>query len=580
MTSPASRWPGMLRRLQLRRRLAIPPWRSPWWLRAMGLGMIQVAIATGAAQGAERIYITYGPLERSIAISSLEAYARDGKIQPDLVAYTRYATPEQLNDLREILLARAQVGPVPVSQFLYTEQGEILLERLGEVIRTESRLSGFYAIRASLILAAADAENGLTPLNILQQFPLRGIRIDLSRALQIVSDLEQLINQTARAINTVDQQALLEASTEPSVNFAALPDLQDPGNFAWRRETIVLNDRQRDRIFPADLYLPLSPRLTYIATPAPVIILSHGLGTDRTTFAYLAEHLASYGFVVAVPEHPGSNAEQLLALINGRANEVTRPREFIDRPLDIKYLLDELDRLAQTDPLLYSRMDLQQVGIVGQSFGGYTALTVAGASVNLTNLAADCAPDDFLNLSLLLQCRALELLPPLPEFHDERIKAVIAINPIGSGILGPSGYGALDLPVMLVTGNADTVAPALPEQIRPFTWLTTPNKYLLLIRGATHFSSIGDSANGDLVPLPPEIIGPSPALARSYLETMSVAFFKTHLTTQTAYRPYLGAAYPEFISQPPLTLRLVQSLTAAQLDRGESSESASRRSPD
>jgi len=40
-----------------------------------------------------------------------------------------------------------------------------------------------------------------------------------------------------------------------------------------------------------------------------VIVISHGLGSDRTSFEYLATALASY--FAAVPEHPGSNAQQL-----------------------------------------------------------------------------------------------------------------------------------------------------------------------------------------------------------------------------------------------------------------------------
>jgi predicted dienelactone hydrolase len=86
--------------------------------------------------------------------------------------------------------------------------------------------------------------------------------------------------------------------------------------------------------------------------------------------------------VVAVSEHPGSDAKQLQALLSGRADEVTSPREFIDRPLDVKYLLDELTRLSQSEPGFQERLNLQQVGVIGQSFGGYTVLALAGAKLN------------------------------------------------------------------------------------------------------------------------------------------------------------------------------------------------------
>jgi uncharacterized ParB-like nuclease family protein len=45
---------------------------------------------------------------------------------------------------------------------------------------------GFYAIRAALILTAADRRQGFTVLNILPQFPTSGIRGDLGQSLEIV----------------------------------------------------------------------------------------------------------------------------------------------------------------------------------------------------------------------------------------------------------------------------------------------------------------------------------------------------------------------------------------------------------
>lgn len=56
------------------------------------------------------------------------------------------------------------------------------------------------------------------------------------------------------------------------------------------------------RSVPVDFYVPNQQAKP--GAPIPVIVISHGLGSDRTTFAYLAIHLASYGFAVLVPEHP------------------------------------------------------------------------------------------------------------------------------------------------------------------------------------------------------------------------------------------------------------------------------------
>jgi predicted dienelactone hydrolase len=521
-------------------------------------------------QAAERIIISFAALERSISIQSLETYARTGEVESDLAPYLNYLTEEQCDRLRELLQTPADLSPVAVSQFLYTDQGEILLERLGAIIKTESHQSGFYALRSALILAAADPDEGLTPLNILQQFPLSGIRVDVEETLQILGDLEHLINQTANAIDMIEAQAHREATRMPSTDWQTLPNLEDSGDLGYTMRTITLADRTRDRIFLADVYLPVPPNHSDLAvSPAPVVIISHGLGSDRTTYAYLAKHLVSYGFAVVLPEHPGSNADQLQALVQGRANEVTNPSEFIDRPLDIQFLLDDLEDRNQHDPWFLGHLDMNRVGILGQSMGGYTALTLSGAQLDLDTLKQNCDVEDSLNLSLLLQCRALEL--PRQEIlqtslQDPRIRAAIAINPIGSSILGPNGFADIHNPVMIVSGNADTVAPALLEQIEPFTWLNTPDKYLMLMRGGTHFSTLGMTSTGsEVVLLPPDIVGPDPSIAQRYIEAMSTAFFKTYVASESGYESFLGADYANQISESNLPLRLIQQLDADQL---------------
>jgi predicted dienelactone hydrolase len=116
---------------------------------------------------------------------------------------------------------------------------------------------------------------------------------------------------------------------------------------------------------------------------------------------------------------------------------------------------------------------------------------------------------------------------------------------------------------MLVAGSDDTVAPALPEQIQPFTWLTTPNKYLVLLKRGTHFSTLDESTGA--IPVPPQVIGPDPALAQDYMKTLSLAFFKTYIANERDYQIYLNASYAQYLSQNTLPLSLVEFLTEEQL---------------
>ncbi|QLE45465.1 alpha/beta hydrolase (plasmid) [Nostoc sp. C052] len=528
-------------------------------LRIFSIGLLPLLTANQAL-GAERIKFNYGLLEESIPINSLETYARTGKIDDELAVYRQDVGKKQLTQLRQALTTPIPLNEVEVSQFLYTPIGEILLKKLGKVIQTESNLSGFYAIRAALILSAAEPNN-FTLLNVLRKFPASAISINLNQSFQIVNALQDLVNQTQNVIALINQQSQEKVSKTPTVNSVPVLDLGKPGSFHFFKQTIRLDDVSRNRIFPADIYLPVAQ------TPRTIIVISHGLGSDRTSFAYLAEHLASYGFVVAVPEHPGSDSKQLQALLAGTADRVTNPREFIDRPLDIKYLLDELTRLSKSDPTFKGRLNLEQVGVVGQSFGGYTALALAGAKINFEQLKTDCASlEDTLNISLLLQCLAVNLPHVKYKLFDARVKAIIAIDPIDSSIFGKASLSQIKIPVMIVSGSYDTIAPALPEQIQPFTWLATPNKYLVVINGGTHFSTIAESPNAT-VPVPTQLIGSSTALARRYVKALSVPFFETYVAEQPSYLPSLSVDYVNTISQQSLPLSLIKSLASEQLEQ-------------
>lgn len=521
-----------------------------WLLPAVGL--------TQPAVAAESIYFGFGALERSVSVAALSAYANQGKLDADLAAYIDYLGPQQTALLRSALITPINLTPVAVAQFLYTPQGEILLRRLGQVIQTEARQPGFYALRSALILAAADPE-GLTLLNVIKRFPVRSIRIDVGRSLRIAQQLENLVNQTTDATTLISQAATTAATEQSNIDFSLLPDIRRRGRLSWDKRTLKLQDRRRDRTFLTDVYLPR------VETAAPVVVISHGLGSDRADFAYLARQLASYGFAVAVPEHPGSNAAQLQALLSGQASEVSAPNEFINRPLDVKYLLDELARLNEADTSI--QLNLQQVAVMGQSFGGYTALALAGATLNFEALQTNCQEiNNTWDISLLLQCRVLQLPRTRYRLRDERVKAVIAINPITSSVFGKAGLRQIQIPVMFVSSSADTVAPALLQQMLPFTWLQTPNKYFTLITGGTHFSVIDESEPGsDPIQFPAQVIGPSPAIARRYMNAFSVAFFQTYLVGAKQYRPYLSSAYAQAISQTPLNLSLVRSLPTTLL---------------
>jgi predicted dienelactone hydrolase len=528
-------------------------------LSAAVCGFVSTIAIALPGQAAERIAFYYNPFgEFTITTDSLEKFAKEGKIDDEFAFYAGRLPKSQLAQLRELLQTKFEVTPTLVSQFTYSPIGVNLLRRLGELLLTDARLNGFYAIRSALILSAADQE-GLTLINVIRRYPSENIRLNLSETLEIADNLSGLLKRRDTIVSTLKQIAQAEAAQESKIDFTKQPDLRRVGTFKSQKISLELDDTSRKRRFPIDLYLPSQQK------PSPVIVISHGVAENRETFAYAAQHLASYGFAVAVLEHPGSDSKKFQQYFSGLAGP-PRADELINRPLDVKFLLDELQRRSESDENLKGRLNLQQIGAIGHSLGGYTALTLAGGRLNFSQLKKDCFPNRSLNLSVFLQCRGAELPPKDYPLFDPRIKAVMALNPLSSTIIGKTGLSQIKIPVMLVGGSQDIFTPAVPEQVRPFTWLTPSDKYLAIIENGTHFSVSEDlQQKENILPVPQSLIGPNPAIAQTYIKALSVAFFQTYLSNQQKYRPYLSASYAQFITQEPLNLSLIKSFSEEQL---------------
>ena len=516
-------------------------------LGGMGLSASRVAAA-------ENITLNFGPLQFALSVEALRIYADEGRITGNLRDYARFLSEEQLTTLRTTLNTQAEIEPLSLSQFFYSYQGVKILERVGEIIRSRAGQSGFYALRSALILAAA-SEEGLTPIKFLETIPVSSITIDSLQGLKIINQLSDVLETSDRAINIVQQRATIEAIQEDK----SFPEGINPkGEFTYTKESFTLRDVLRSRSLPLDLYLPERQSSSELS---PLIVISHGLGSDRTSFDYFAKFLVSHGFAVAVPEHPGSNASQIQNLLEGFANDVTPPEEFLNRPLDISFILDRLSQDYGT------QIDTNNVGIIGQSFGAYTALALAGAELNFPNLEQVCSNlSRSFNVSLFLQCLALELPETALDnnFRDARITSAIVINPLTSALFGKEGMAKIEIPLMVVAGSADTVTPALPEQIRAFTWLDTPEKYLVLMQEGTHFSTLNESSGS--LPLPEAAVGPNPQVGQNYIKQLGLLFYSDHYDLPQPTFGRLSASYAASISQNIMPLSLIRNLNQEELE--------------
>ncbi|MEJ0016386.1 MAG: hypothetical protein WDN25_07420 [Acetobacteraceae bacterium] len=188
--------------------------------------------------------------------------------------------------------------------------------------------------------------------------------------------------------------------------------------------------------------------------PRPLVMLSHGRGSDAWQYAWFAQSLAERGYIVAALNHYRANSYE--REIGWLANRIwQRPR---DVSLDLTHLLE--------DPVWGARIDAARIGVAGHSQGGFTALWLGGAEVNPEKFAA------FQRLfadNPLIPAQIRRDLPvdaaPARGLRDARVKAVFAMAP---GVVQEFGMDADGLsrhavPAYLVVGEGDTQTPPGPN---------------------------------------------------------------------------------------------------------------------
>jgi predicted dienelactone hydrolase len=324
--------------------------------------------------------------------------------------------------------------------------------------------------------------------------------------------------------------------------------------------TLDLYDSKRDRKIPVDIYWSNAA-----TQDKPLIIFSHGLGSVRSDLQYLAQHLASHGYVVAALEHPGSNEANTNAAFGGNTS-LLKPQEFIERPKDISFILDELTKVNQNNASLQGKLGTNNAMVIGYSFGGSTALSVAGAELQPHWMSKRCK-DDVISFSLGegIQCISAALPDDKYQLREPRIKSAIALNPVASLMFGDTGVSKVEIPTLIWGGSADKTAPALTEQVIPFTKITTP-KWLVGVVGGTHLSVKDPTKTMDQKGKPntpiagEEVVGEKAVAVREYVKAVSLAMAAQMTPDAEKYAVFLSLEYAQLASKDGFEFRIVRDL--------------------
>ena len=524
------------------------------------LAVIQTGLSAIAA---EEIYFKYGPIKLSLSVDSLAQFSEEGKVNKELAFYLGYLSESQQQQFQNILKLRLPISASRLYPILRSYEGEMCLNYFGEFIQIPGGRNGMGAIRAALVQAAADPE-GANLVNVLKKFPT-DIQLDIQKLLSAIKTQSAQRRETKPFLKFL--RSFNDPRAIPSRRYAGRKkDLRQPGAFTYTQQTLEFNDPSRQRKIPVDLYLPQ----TQDQTPLPLIIVSNGFGVPRNQGnTSVAHHLASYGFAVIIPDHPGSSRQQQIAFLQGRAGrEMIKAKEFIDRPLDISFILDQLDEM--TFSRLKPKFNLDSVGIFGHSYGTPAVFSLAGGKISPASLENKCKlPLNLTNISLVMQCSATRLVERSQSLKDQRIKAIFTLTPFNSVLFGEAGLKPIQIPSFIVGYGNDIFTPFHAEQLPAFNWLSQSRRYLALIQGVEHLKfnldslTQGDSSEANLIN---EIMQGVPDKVKGYVRTLSVAFFSAYLLDKSQFQYYLQAPYVRAIAEKDFPIQLMQLDTNETLD--------------
>ena len=341
------------------------------------------------------------------------------------------------------------------------EQAMLVLSSFGQVDGKEPDLTG-QKLREGLDRVSTKGKPTL--LDLIEALPGQRLTIDLTQAKHLANRMVDQRDEAERLLATL-----------PPVPPPPAPMAAPEGATSTR--TLQLSVAHRKQ--------PLA--LVVVEPKAPgngrLVLISHGLWDDPKSFEGWARLLASRGYTVILPRHPGSDSSQQQAVLAGKAPPPS-PKELALRPMDLKAVIDQAATLD-----LRTKVNTQQVVVLGHSWGGTTVLQLAGVRPMEANLLKRCdvVDDPNRNLSWTLQCSWLQAVNQAA-ISDPRVIAVGAVSPPAS-LLFPRGSGAdLSARVLVVSGSRDWVVPPDPEAIDPMRWAHRRGNQLVLVNGGDHFN--------------------------------------------------------------------------------------------
>lgn len=218
----------------------------------------------------------------------------------------------------------------------------------------------------------------------------------------------------------------------------------------------------------------------------PVVVLSHGWGGNYARMAWLSAGLVSRGAIVVAVNHPNSTTFDID--FDTAFNHWTRAQ---DMSVALDYVLQ--------NPTFASMIDASRIYAAGFSYGGWTALSLAGVQGNregFLNYCQAAGPTSQLCAELAeegVDITAIDQDKYEASYKDPRIIGAAAIDPGLTWDLSPEDVQDVTAPLLLIGlgEGADRLRATDTSAAGSNFEALVPQASVQTIAPATHFTALG-----------------------------------------------------------------------------------------
>lgn len=169
------------------------------------LGTASVAIAafsllgpSTTAQAAEEVKFRYGILRFGLSVKELTDFASTGEKSPVVERYLS-RTNSNPEEVRRILNYPVAIETGLLDKALNNPAANLLLDELGKIIQTPDDSENQEALRQAMT-ASTKADNQLTVLEVIQNYPRDEVHLDVKRAVKTYENIAKYQNSISEAL--------------------------------------------------------------------------------------------------------------------------------------------------------------------------------------------------------------------------------------------------------------------------------------------------------------------------------------------------------------------------------------------